>query len=233
MKTATAFGALALAFASLSTAASGATVTVTYDQLSGQALSDILTTEPSFASGSSLGPDGLPKPANGFLFVDINSHGEALWWSGAPLSNPPTPTVTSTPEDVAVNAFPACSAPAGNYAVEAIATFTSAVSATETLDVSGNGLILLYLNGALILSHPNTGASFTSAIGENLVAGTNVITSFYIDAGNAPAFSFDPSLPPSPVAPTPELSTCALLALGVAGLAFAGRRQLRRKAVLA
>jgi hypothetical protein len=127
-----------------------------------------------------------------------------------------------------VNAFPTPFA-VGDYAVTAIATFTSAATATELLDVSATGTALLYLNGALILDHQGEAGAYTASIAENLIAGSNTITAFYLDGGSVPSFSFDPSLPVAPAAP--EAATLTMLLIGAAGLGLAARR--RAKAVRA
>jgi hypothetical protein len=215
-------GAIALA----SAPASAATVSIQYSQLSQNDIGDLQAGSPQLASA--LGPNGLPVAVLGsggmITSSDLGAANQIEWWSnGYAFPGPtPTPNVVNTASSIDVNAFPwtANGYQNGWYGVEVTANFTAATSGVEELSVSSNGFDALYLNGQLV---DESGGNQT--IAETIKAGANVLTAFYIDEGQAPFFSFDPSLPQASAAATPEASTFAMLMAGFAGLGWLAYRK--------
>ncbi len=191
---------------------------------------------------SMLGPDGLPVELTPGTFHDVNSSNELLWWTpnDGPGSVPwvtagttyPYPGVVTLPFNITSDYFP--NGPAGSdggsvgfISTELKATFNAPSGGTVTFNLGSDDNSWIFLNGKLVADnggiHGFTSISFP--VTEGLIDGVNSVVVFQADRQTTQSgLSFDADVTLNAI---PEPPTWAMMGLGFAGLALAGRRVRR------
>jgi PEP-CTERM motif len=198
---------------------------------------DLQQAPPNFVNGSAL-DNGAPVISNGAAFDDTtNSNGQVAldWWTsgnGVNTISGPTPVATTSGSTFDVNSN-ATSLNPGDYSEVETISFTNALSGAQPLTLQSDASVVMFLNGAEILSEQDTGANYFNSIDEALTPGTNVLQIFAAWKGNqSPQLIVDPtfSVPVVTAPATPEPSTWALcgIGFGVIGLMYRRRSKQAR-----
>jgi hypothetical protein len=195
----------------------------------------------NISTGASLGAGGLPVSVGGpNPIIDVNGSGEILWWSpGVSSPNPITATGSGT-ISVGTVASPltyTMYAPNSTGTDDATYFETARLLGTihgtgvdVTFNVSSDDDTLVYLNGLYVGGNPGVHGETSTLLNLGTFTGPESLEIFYADRAQVGAV-LNLGIDGATISGVPELSTWVMMALGFAGLGFAGYRTRKTAAL--
>jgi hypothetical protein len=190
-------------------------------------------TLPNVALGSAL-LGGLPVTSGGASpVVDVSPQGQILWWTpGAGVEYAGSGIVT-LPYSGDMFAPNSTGENDGSYFETAVLSGSiQGVGADVTLSISSDDDTLVYVDGLYVGGNPGVHGVTGRTIDLGVLTGANTLEIFYADRAQVGA-SLAVSVSGADVTGVPESATWAMMAMGFAGLGFAGRRASRGRAWVA